>query len=122
MSRVLPKQGHLKGFWAGVIGSAALWAVQFEAQYALPPLLCKHEIRLLPHVISAAFLAAVAICALLSWHDYRHIGAGNFDEPDGGPIGRTRFLGMLGTLVSSMFFVLILAQAIASFFLNPCWT
>jgi hypothetical protein len=122
MSEVLPREGSSKGFWVGVVGSGAIWALQLQTLYSLTPMLCRHDMNVLPHVLTAIFLSGAAVCGLLSWHDYRHVGAGDSDETGGGPIARTRFLGMLGTLVSVMFFLLILAQGIASFFLNACWT
>ena len=52
--------------------------------------------------------------------DWQRVGGGSAEGSAGGPIERTRFLGLLGLLVSSLFSLLILAQGVAAFFLNPC--
>jgi hypothetical protein len=109
------------GLWAGVIGSAAIWAVQLQTLYVLCPWLCMKGHYSVSHLLTLIFLAGVVVCAVLSWRDYKAAGGGDADETDGGPIPRTRFLGMLGTLVSSLFFLLILAQGIAGFFIDACW-
>ena len=114
-------RGRSVGLWAGVIGSAAIWGVQLETLYVLCPWLCMKGHHSVSHLLTLVFLGGVVVCAVLSWRDYKAVGGGDADESDGGPIARTRFLGMLGTLVSSMFFLLILAQGIAGFFIDACW-
>ena len=114
-------RGRSVGLWAGVFGSCAVWAVQIQTLYVLCPWLCQHGHYALSYLITVLALACVVACAALSWRDYQAVGRGSPDASDGGPVARTRFLGVLGTLVSSMFFLLILAQGIAGFFIDACW-
>jgi hypothetical protein len=116
-----PSHGRCAGLWAGVIGSAVIWAIQLQTIYAISPWLCRHGHYSVSHLLTLLFLVGTAVCAVLSWRDYKAVGGGDADETDGGPVPRTRFLGMLGTLVSSMFFMLIVAQGIAGFFIDACW-
>jgi hypothetical protein len=116
------KPGRSVALWAGVIGAPAAWAVQLEIGYALAPWTCKSQNYFVPHLVTAIFVLLALIGAALSYRDWKLAGRGSPEETDGGPIARTRFLGALGLLLSLLSAMVILAQGIASFFFNGCWT
>jgi hypothetical protein len=107
--------------WAGIVGAAAIWAVQIQTLYALSPWLCRSGRYMVIHLLSILFLAGAAMCGSISLRSWRAAGRGSPDTSAGGPVARTRFLGALGAATSLLFFLLILAQGIASFFIDPCW-
>lgn len=117
-----PREASSLALWVGVLGAPALWAIQFQTNYALVPWICAHGHLIFMHLTTALFVVLGVGCALVSLHDWRRVGGGSTEGSAGGPIERTRFLGLLGLLVSSLFSLLILAQGVAAFFLNPCWS
>src|SRR4051794_25871189 len=117
----VPARGRSLSLWAGVLGAPAAWGLQLQVGYALVPWVCRTHHYWVLHVVTLAFALLAAAGGYLSWRDYQAAGRGSPDETDGGPTARTRFLGALGVIVSGMFVLLILAQGVASFFLNACW-
>lgn len=117
-----PSHGRSVALWAGVLGSPVVWAVQFQAGYMLVPWTCRTHDYFVLHLVTLVALLLVAVGAYLSWRDWKRVGGGSPESTDGGPIPRIRFLGALGVVVSVMFWLLILAQGISSFFFSACWT
>lgn len=116
------RQGRSLALWAGVLGAPLLWGVQLQLIYLLVPWVCGSGHTGLLHLLTLLFLLLILTGGAVSWHDWRQAGGGSPDDPIvGGPLGRTRFLGALGMLVSALFSVLIIAQGITAFFFNPCW-
>jgi hypothetical protein len=108
--------------WAGVLGAPAIWFLQQSSIYALTQWVClSGKVAVLVLITVACLIGAVA-CGFFSWRSWKRSDDESPDETDGGPIARSRFLGALGLIVSLMFFVLIFAQGIPSFFFDPCWT
>jgi hypothetical protein len=73
------------------------------------------------HVSTGLFVAISLICGVACFMEWRQVGGGSAEGSAGGPTERSRFLAVVGLMVSAMFSLLILAQGTASFFLNPCW-
>jgi len=107
--------------WAAVLGAPLIWAIQFETGYALVPKVCTFQGHYVLHIVSLLGLVLALIGGFLSWRQWRRIG-GSPDETEGGPIGRRRFLGALGVFSALLYSMLIIAQGIASFFFDACWT
>lgn len=106
--------------WTGVLGAPALWAIQFEINYALVPWTCAHHGgHFLLFLFPPLFLIGSLACGVIAWRQYSLMKDIKPDQPP--PFGRTRFFAMLGMLTSSLFSWLIVAQAVAPYFLNPCW-
>jgi hypothetical protein len=108
--------------WAGVLGAPAIWGAQQEAMYALTQWVCLSGNYAVLVVITIACLIGAAVCGFVSWRTWRRSGGESPDDTDGGAIARSRFLGALGVITSVMFFLLILAQGIPTFFFDACWT
>ena len=115
------QRGRSVALWAGVIGAPVVWGIGFETAYALSPYACGNGIHLSLHFISAVTFVMALIAAYLSWRDW-HAAGGSPEETDGGTIPRIRFLGALGMFLSLVMAMLILAQGMASFFFEGCWT
>lgn len=113
-------RGRSGALWAGVIGAPAVWGMQLQLGYALSPWSCNTKMHLALHLVSVIALVLVVIAALISHRDWKSSGGGSIDDPIGGAVGRTRFLGALGMLLSVMAGMVILAQGIASFFFDGC--
>lgn len=98
--------------WVGILGAPAVWGILLQAIYALSPVACAHHRLWILHALDIAGLILAAIAALICLRYWRRQST---DEQD-----RTRFLASWGLLSSSLFFLLILAQTIAGFMLDPC--
>src|SRR4051812_10241064 len=107
--------------WAGVLGSPALWGIHMQLDYALVPTLCGHGGHLwVLHVLAGVFAVLSAFTFVLCWREWHAMGASTQDDAVGGA-GRTIFLSALGMMTAALFTLVIIAQGIASFFINPCW-
>lgn len=115
-------QGRSMALWAGVLGAPAVWGLQLLIGYAVAHWVCVKQAHFIPHLVTLIALLLVVVATFLSWRDWKAAGSGSPDNPGGGPLSRTRFLGGLGMLVSIYSGIVILAQGIASFFYDGCWT
>ena len=97
-----------------------VWLVQFQTNYTLVPLTCNHGGKWALHAVSVAALLLTAGAGLLAWGNWQGSGGGWPSEGRGGVVPRSRFMSVLGLLVSGMFFLVILAQWIASWVFGPC--
>ncbi|HSI34169.1 MAG: hypothetical protein ACAI43_05500 [Phycisphaerae bacterium] len=108
--------------WVGLLGPPLAWLFHLIACYAA----VERARESWPwyvtlHVASAVFLATALACGLIAWVDWRRAGRGWPKSEEGGPIGRTRFLAVMG-IMSGALFALIIANAwLALFMLDPMW-
>jgi hypothetical protein len=108
--------------WTGVLGPAAVWSLQMLVGYAVARFSHAHRwLTGLHHGVSLIGVAAALACAWVAWREWRRIGGGEprGSEPD--VPGRSRFLAALGILSSLFFTVVIIAQWVPTFFLDPGW-
>ena len=108
--------------WSSVLGAPALWAIQLQVGYALAPATCHLGTRLPLYLLTLICITLALTGCALSYRDWKRAGGGSPDETDGGPIARLRFLGALGVIVGLTFAMVMLAQGLASFFFDPCWS
>lgn len=108
--------------WVGVLGAPVVWAVQFQAGYALGPFTHAHRwLTVVHHVISVLALAGAVACGVVAWRDWRRMGGGEPESAEGGVSGRSRFMAALGILTTILFTLVILAQWLVVFFIDPGW-
>ena len=86
--------------------------------YALVPFECyggsKRPLYLIA-IVALVLTAFGGLISLLNWRNANGRG-GNFD----GNMTANRFMAVLGMLSSGMFFVVIVAQGLATLVLHPC--
>ena len=107
--------------YAGLLGSPILWAVQFQLTYMLVPWVCTHRNGWLLPLIHLVFFALSVVCGVLSWREWKRVGTSMPQSEEYERVARTKFLGALGLMSVALFSLLILAQTVTSFFLDPCW-
>ena len=108
--------------WTGVLGGAIVWVIQLQAGYAISRFSHEHPwLTGVHHAISAVSVLAAAACALLAWRDWRRLGGGQPRGTEPGVAGRSRFLAALGVVTSGLFAIVILAQWVPVFFIDPGW-
>ncbi len=115
------KESKTISLWAGVLGAPVLWAFQLTLAYTIVPWVCRgHHVDVL-HVMSIVFLLAGIACGMLCVMEWKRLGRERTMDDEGGAVGRVHFLSVLGMSSSLLFCIVIIAQALASFFINPCW-
>ncbi len=117
--RALPPGASTPRQLFGLLAAPIVWAAQLQTGYSLATMFCTDRHRLLLHLVSLVALAIAAAGALVAWRAWRAIGEA-WPADEGGPPGRTRFAAATGTVMSTGFFVIILAQALPSFFFPVC--
>ena len=113
--------GRLFPLWFGLLGPPVIWAVRIGASYILVPYACWWDMVLLLHGVTAAALLATAFAGWVAWTRWRRVGKGMQLEL-GGPTTRTRFMALSGVISSAFFFLVMVAEGLANFFVDPCQT
>ncbi len=106
--------------WAGMIGSPLVWLTQFLICYALVPYVCHTQKFFSLHLTTLVALILVAGAGVLCWREWVDAGLRAPQSADGDRLGTTRLAAVVGLLTSTLAFLLILAQGIAPFFIDPC--
>jgi hypothetical protein len=106
--------------WGGILGVPAVWAVHLQVVYAMVPWVCTHHKMWLLHLTTIVSLAVGGLLLGTTWIDYHRTGRARSDSLESGVHSRGRFLGALGILVAAMFLLLIAAQGVPAFFIDPC--
>lgn len=114
-------EGKLLPLWIGILGPPVIWAVRIAASYVLVPYACRWDTVVPLHGATAAALLATALIGWVSWDRWRRTGKSTQVEL-GGPTTRARFMAISGMLSSGFFFLVMVAEGLANFFLDPCQT
>ncbi len=104
--------------WTGVLAAPLAWGLHMQTNYSLVPWVCKNGGEILLHAITILALLITAIGAYASWRGW--VAGASEEETASRAISRARFMGGLGLLTSAMFFLVIIAQEIPTFFFHPC--
>ena len=110
---------ELRALWTGLLLAPAAFLLNLEVAYALVPAACSAQTRLLIHLVHAVCLVLAALGTLAAWRMWRVTGE-TWPGGAGGRLSRSRFMAGLGLLFSLFIVMVIVAQWIPSFVLNPC--
>ena len=106
--------------WFGIIGSSMVWLTQFLINYALVPYVCHTRKFFSFHLTSLIALVLVSAAGVICWREWVEAGMKAPQSEDCDRLGTTRLTAVVGLLTSTLSFVLILGQAIATFMVDPC--
>src|SRR5688500_12554533 len=109
----------IAALWFAVLAGPLAWMLGLNAEYSLVRVACAKQNMLYLHAVSVATLLLAAAGGWVAWREWRRTRHGP-DEEAGSTLARGRFMASLGLLASALFSLTILAQWVASFFLNPC--
>jgi hypothetical protein len=105
--------------WFPILVTPLVTLTQLSVNYALVPLACRTQQHLSIHLVSAAAVAIALAGIVMAWGAWRE--AGTDVVPDGPTqAARTRFLGMMGVVISAMMALASLAQWLTAVFISPC--
>lgn len=105
--------------WTGVLAGPIVWLLSFEANYALAPWACIFQAKLALYLVSIAALILCAGSGMVAWRQWTELGR-EWPGTGGGALPRSRIMAIGGVLLSAMFFLVILAQAIPPVLLDAC--
>ncbi len=105
--------------WAGLVIAPTAWALSQEANFALAPLACGAMAKPTLILISIISLALIAVSGLLSWTQLRLPVKDSVGQMI--PVTpRRRGMALSGVLLSGLFFLVVLAQAIPNVMMVGC--
>jgi hypothetical protein len=105
----------------GVLAGPVAWAVQLLVIYGATPYLCGSGWTPLLHVVSAAAFLVVALGLRTAGRSWAALGHPRETESAGAPAaGRSKAMAIGGMGASAFFLVVVVAQALPIFFLDPC--
>lgn len=105
--------------WFAFIAAPLAWLIDLEASYATVEWACAHDRRSVLFLIPSACLAVIAVAALQCWSAWKDLGR----EPNlnGGSVeDRSRFLALIGLMMSATFALVIITTFVARYLLGPC--
>lgn len=105
--------------WIAVLGSAVVWFLQLQTSYSLVLYACAAGAMWSIHAASVLFLVLAAVPGWIGWQQWSAESARDGERESAGG-GRRRFMALLGLMLTALFVLLIIAQAIPSFFFDPC--
>jgi hypothetical protein len=115
----VPDAGAIRALWTGVLLPPIAFLINLEVAYALVPKACASRNTLVLHLVHLVCLGLVLLGGLIAWHCWKVTGA-EWPGEGGGPLARSRFMAGIGVLMSGFVALVIVADWIPSFMLNPC--
>jgi hypothetical protein len=104
---------------AGIFLGPTAFIGDLQIAYMLVPPSCEAGTNLPLHAVHALMLLVALGGALAGWLALRRAGGGR-PHSDAGRLSRSRFLAVLGVLLSALFAAVVLGQWLSDFFLSPC--
>lgn len=127
MTEILPNPNHESyavdlGLWTGLLGPPIVWLLHFQIIYSLVGYVCEAHSHASIHIVSVLTIVITIGCGLISWKLLRPAPPSNsLTEPDETIPARPRFMAQMGLMSSALFTLVMIAQWIASFMIDPCW-
>lgn len=116
----LRSRGEVGGLWFALLAPPVAFLAQLEANYAMVSSLCVRGERWPLHLVTLVAIAVCVAAGVVAWRAWRATGGPWPDYVTPAPSPRSRFMAALGGLVSALFLVLLIAQAIPPFILTAC--
>lgn len=114
------KEGAGPGaLWAGVLAAPIATLIQLQVNYALVLWACDAGRKWALHLVALLALLITIAGGLLSWRNWRRTGA-TWEDEGAGVIPRSRFMALVGLLISGLIALVVIAQWIPIFVYGPC--
>ncbi|HEX6432716.1 MAG TPA: hypothetical protein VFZ87_00670 [Gemmatimonadales bacterium] len=114
----VPDKRIIRALGIGLLVPPVAFLFNLEAAYALVPTACSEGTALV-HLVHMVSLLVAVLGSAVGWRAWQKSGA-TWPGGAGGRASRTQFLAGLGALMGLLFIVVILAQWMPSFILDPC--
>jgi hypothetical protein len=104
--------------WLGLLGAPTIWLFNLLTSYLLVLYVCKGGPHFTLQLLPLIYLSLTAVIIVKTWLNHKSIPPKS--EDDDAVLRERRFLTNVGLLISILFFLIILAQTIPTFVLDPC--
>lgn len=108
-----------KTIWLLIVLPAFFCAAAMQTNYVLVRQACSAQRNAMLYVVTIAALALTLGVALIAYLNWRRAGA-QWPGETADVVTRTRFISMISALGSGIFFLVTLAQGIATVYFDPC--
>lgn len=115
----LSNPGSVFALWYGLLAGPIAFMTQMQLQFMLVPWTCSIGSQWWLHLVTIIALLFPLSAGIIAWRMWLAAGMGTEDE-QGGQVGRTRAMSLAGVLLSGMFVIAMIAQAIPSMILGAC--
>ena len=105
--------------WAVILVGPVVWMLSFGANFALSWWACSLAWKPALYVISILALAITAGSGFVAWNQWQQVGR-ELPGETGGAVARMRTMAIGGLALSTLFFLVILAQGISETILGAC--
>jgi hypothetical protein len=105
--------------WTGLLAAPAAWALDLTISYAVVQWTCSSQHIFVLHLITLGALAMAAGGAAASWTALQRLPEAALNDGPR-PIDRGRFMALLGLLVSALFGLTMVANAVPRVMLDAC--
>jgi hypothetical protein len=112
------KRGQL-WLWLGFLLPPVAWAIQLQTVYLTSEYGCQSNDFMPNNVVSVLALMFALIGGLVSWWNWLDSGR-KWKSDEAGPVARSRFMAILGILMSALFTLAIFAQWLPKLVGVPC--
>jgi hypothetical protein len=103
------------GFFVGPFS----FLLHLQLNYMLVSWACATGRSFVLHLVTLGTVLLTAGAAILAWRNWQETGR-EWPSDSGGVVSRSRFLAVLGLLLSVLFLLTIIAQWMATLVLSPC--
>jgi hypothetical protein len=111
--------GGIAALWTGVLGPPLLALLALEVNYALVDWACTRDASWVLHAVAALLFLLALATGGLAWRTWRR--AGEYEPGEGaGVVPRSRFLAMLGVMISPFFALVIVGIWLPNLIVGPC--
>jgi hypothetical protein len=105
--------------WAGILTGPLSFLITLQANYMLVDLACGAGVRRVLHLMPPIAILVTATSGVLAWKASRELSHGPSTAGDVA-LSRGRFMAFTGIMASTFFVLVLLAQWVPVFFVNPC--
>lgn len=115
------RSGGIFALWFGILGPAVIWHLRIWVSYILVPYACGAGEVMMLHLVTLVTLLGTLFAGWVAWRIWQQTGA-TAEVEGGGVIPRSRFLALFGLFSSGFFALVILAEGVGNFYIDPCLT
>ena len=105
--------------WAGMLTAPLAFLLHLEVNYALVTQLCQSEHKLAMYLVTVLFVLISAAGGFISWRNWETAGR-KWPGEEATVSERSRFMSVVGLLVSALVVVALIWQLVPQFMFDPC--
>jgi uncharacterized membrane protein YidH (DUF202 family) len=105
--------------WAGILIAPLAFLIHLSINYALVTQLCQSTHKISMHLVTVLFLLIAAGGGFIAWLNWVEVGR-KWPGEGGGVTERSRFMSVVGLMVSVLVILGLIAQWIPQFIFDPC--